>query len=884
MPNMNQQHPVLDTRQLDSDLSTTTDPVAIFRETLRQGKQTLQERFDRDDDIETIVHDYARMIDEILQRAWQFNFDESSHRAALIAVGGFGRQELHPGSDIDLLLLFEDNALENSRTTIETFLTMLWDIGMEVGQSVRTIDDCVNEANQDVTVITNLVESRFLCGEQELFEQMIAATSVDKLWPSDRFFEAKHEEQKRRHLRFDDTAYKLEPNIKESPGGLRDIHMIGWVAKRHFGARDLYELVSHGFLSEDEYHSLIEGQKLLWKIRYALHTVTRRREDRLLFDHQNTLALMFGFRDGDHNMAVEQFMQQYYRTVMELDRLNEMLLQHFKEAILYAEESPTPTPLNSRFQATKGFIEVTHDDVFRHYPYALLEISLLLQQHPELKGVRATTIRLIRASKDLIDDTVRNDLRTNSIFMEILRQPNGITHELRRMNRYGILAAYLPAFENIVGRMQYDLFHIYTVDEHILFVVRNLRRFTIPEHYDEFPLCSELIQTIAKPELLYIAGLYHDIAKGRGGDHSELGEDEAIEFCRSHGLGEYDTRLVAWLVKNHLLMSMTAQRKDLSDPEVIQEFAALVDDQVHLDYIYLLTVADIRATNPELWNSWKDALLRELYYSTRKTLRMRTVELFTSKEIIESKKNDALKLLKDTEYSRDMADNIWSRLPQEYFVRYNPDVMAWHLQTICNTDSADLPIIRVREDEIRGTTCIFIYGPTRFNQFATTTACLERIGLNVVDARIIGTDDDYTLDTYQVLEQNLNTVHNKHRLDEIGEALQQDLTGDDIDEIVVDRRLPRQYKHFNINTEISFSQDDHYPRTILEVTTADRPGALSLIGQAFKQCGIRLQKAKIATIGARIEDIFYITNKEREPLDTEKFMQLRDCLLEVLDT
>jgi [protein-PII] uridylyltransferase len=880
---MNSQHPVLDTRQLDTDLSSTSEPIAVFRETLRKGKQTLQDRFEANEDIETIVRDYAHMIDEILQRAWRHTFGDSYHQAALIAVGGYGRQELHPGSDIDLLLLFDKDNLESSRKTIETFLTMLWDIGMEVGQSVRTIDDCVNESIQDVTVITNLVESRFLDGSLDLFGQMTEATSIDRIWPSDQFFEAKYEEQKRRHLRFDDTAYKLEPNIKESPGGLRDIHMIGWVAKRHFGARDLHELVGYNFLTEDEYHSLIQGQNLLWKIRFALHILTGRREDRLLFDHQKTLALSFGFNDDGHNRAVEQFMQQYYRTVMELDRLNEMLLQHFQEAILYAQEPATPTPINSRFQVTRGFIEVTHDNVFKHYPYALLEIFLLLQLHPELKGVRATTIRLIRANKDLIDDTVRNDLRTNSIFMEILRQPSGITHELRRMNRYGILAAYLPPFANIVGRMQYDLFHHYTVDEHILFVVRNLRRFTIPEFYDEYPLCSELIQSIAKPELLYIAGLYHDIAKGRGGDHSELGEDEAIHFCRSHGLGEYDTRLVAWLVRNHLIMSMTAQRKDLSDPEVIHEFAALVDDQTHLDYIYLLTVADIRATNPETWNSWKDALLRELYYATRKTLRMRTVELFTSKELINSKKHDALKLLKDSEFTRDMADNIWSRLPQEYFVRYNPEVMAWHLQIIGHAQSTDLPLIRVQLDELRGTTCIFIYGPTRLNQFATTTACLERIGLNVVDARIIGTDDRYTLDTYQVLEQNLNTLHDSRRLDEIRDALQQELTREDTDDIVVRRRLPRQYKHFDINTEISFSQDDHNHRTILEVTTADRPGLLSLIGQAFKQCGIRLHKAKIATIGARIEDIFYITNKDRQPLDKEQFMKLEECLLEQLD-
>ncbi len=880
---INEPQTAFDTQQLDKDLASGADVAATFRDTLQQGKQILKQRFQANDDIESMVYEYADMIDEILRRAWQLTLGDLSRQAALIAVGGYGRRELHPGSDIDLLLLFDQDDLENSRTSIETFLTMLWDIGMEVGQSVRTIDDCVNEANQDVTVITNLVESRYLDGSLALFEQMTEATAVDKIWPSDEFFAAKYEEQQRRHLRFDDSAYKLEPNIKESPGGLRDIHMIGWVAKRHFGAKDLHELVAHNFLTEDEYQSLIYGQKLLWKIRFALHSLTKRREDRLLFDHQKTLALSFGFDDDGNNGAVEQFMQQYYRTVMELDRLNEMLLQHFQEAILYAQEPITPTPINNRFQITRGFIEVTHEDTFKHYPYALLEIFLLLQQHPELKGVRATTIRLIRASTDLIDDTVRNDLRTISLFMEILRQPSGITHELRRMNRYGVLAAYLPPFANIVGRMQYDLFHHYTVDEHILFVVRNLRRFTVPEFYDEFPLCSEIIQNIAKPELLYIAGLYHDIAKGRGGDHSKLGEDEAKHFCRSHGLGEYDTQLVAWLVRHHLLMSMTAQRKDISDPEVVQEFAEKVGEKSYLDYIYLLTVADIRATNPEMWNSWKDSLLRKLYYSTRKVLRVRSDELASNEDITRSKKHDALELIKDSGIDKEKLNATWSHFPQEYFIRYSSEEIAWHLKSINLAECTVFPLIDIRQDDSRGSTSIFIYGPARPYQFAATTACLERVGLNVVDARIIATDEDYTLDTYQVLEQNSKTMHDQNRLDEIRTALQQDLTKIETDDVVVRRRMPRQFKHFKVKTEINISEDNNNKRSILEVTTADMPGLLSLIGQVFKNCGIKLHNAKITTIGARIEDVFFITDEQLQPLSKEQFQRLRTELLEQID-
>jgi len=870
---------IFDTSAFDSELQSADDPLAVFRDTLNKGKQSLLERYENNESIETLVHEYAWLIDQLLRHAWKNNFDKVTPQPALIAVGGYGRSELHPGSDIDLLLLFEENSIEANKSKIESFLTMLWDIGLEVGQSVRTVNDCTTEAEKDITVITNLVESRFLAGNEFLFENMLSATATDKIWPSKQFFEAKLNEQEQRHQRYDDTAYKLEPNVKESPGGLRDIQTIGWVAKRYFDAKDLHELVTHDFLSEDEYISIIEGQNLLWKIRFALHVLTGRHEDRLLFDYQKTLALKFGFNDDGHNLAVEQFMQQYYRTVMELDRLNEMLLQLFKEAILYADESPEPKALNRRFQVIKGFIEVTHDKVFEYAPHALLEVFFLLQLHPELKGVRASTIRLIRDSCDLIDDSVRNDLRTKSLFMEIMRQPHGVTHELRRMNRYGILAAYLPAFAHIVGRMQYDLFHTYTVDEHILFVVRNLRRFTVPEFHDEYPLCSEIITKIAKPELLYLAGLYHDIAKGRGGDHSELGEDEAINLCQSHGLGEYDTKLVAWLVRNHLIMSMTAQRKDISDPEVIQKFAQLVVDQTHLDYIYLLTVADIRATSPKMWNSWKDSLLKELYRSTLNALRKSTHEFSNHEVIISSKQKDALKLLMDLKVKAARAEALWSHFNPEYFIRYSAEEIAWHTSTIIKHGKKELPLVDVRYDKSRGSVAFFIYGPVKSHQFAATTATLEKAGLNIVDARIISLQDNYTLDTYLVLDQDNSHNLDKSRLNEIKKSIIEALSIKKLQAVSINRRLSRQQKHFKVNTEISFSLDPHNNRTILEVFTADRPGLLSRIGEAFLRCNIDIQNAKIATVGARIEDVFYITDHKGEPLDDEHSIQLQDDLM-----
>jgi len=873
----------VDASALNDALTSTQEYLPALRKVLKEGKQSLLDRFKDGDDIETLIHDQAHLIDVLLAHVWNKHFPAESEQAALIAVGGYGRGELHPGSDIDLLLLFDQDSIEPNKEHIEGFLTLLWDIGLEVGQSVRTIDDCVEQAKQDITVITNLIEARLLCGSEHLFNDMLTATGPDKIWPSDRFFAAKSEEQHNRHSRFGDTSYKLEPNIKENAGGLRDIQMVGWITRRHFGVTNLHDLNDQEFLTEEEHIALAEGRRLLWKIRFALHMLSKRSEDRLLFDYQKTIALSFGYNDGEHNLAVEQFMRQYYRTVMELDRLNEMLLQLFNEVILQSNDSSEPTPLNRRFQLTKGYIEVSHEKVFEQYPYALLEVFLLLQMHPEAKGVRASTIRLIRASLHLMNDEARNDLRSRSIFMEIMRQPNGITHQIRRMNRYGVLEAYLPAFANIVGRMQYDLFHHYTVDEHILFVLRNLRRFTVKEFSDEFPLCSELINKIAKPELLYLAGLYHDIAKGRGGDHSELGEQEAISLCQDHGLGQYDTNLVAWLVKNHLVMSMTAQRKDITDHEVIAEFAEKVGDQTHLDYIYLLTVADIRGTSPDLWNSWKDSLLKELYKATKIALRDKKSGSASQEAIINSKKTDVHKTLNDIDISAKDVDSIFANLDDDYLLRYSAEEIIWHIQCIIQNEHVTQPLICIRQDNKLGSASIFIYGPIVPHMFASVTATLERAGLTVVDARIISSTNQYTLDTYQVLENSGENISDENRLQEIKLALEEHLSTQSPASITINRRIPRQHKHFKITTRISASMDEHNQRTILDVITADRPGVLSRIGEAFRLCNIELQNARITTLGMRIEDVFYITNDKYLPLTEEQFQRLRDTLMDLLD-
>lgn len=873
---------LLDPGKLTASLNNNENPLKVFRTALKEANEVLKVRFEQGDPITALVPLRAQMIDNLLEHAWNLKMPTDA-AAALVAVGGYGRMELHPGSDIDLMILLDDQDPDQYSEPLAELLTFFWDIGLEVGHSVRTIAECITEAKQDITIATNIMEARLLVGQKTLFKQMQAATGPDKIWPSEQFFTAKWEEQKQRYIRYEETISNLEPNIKESPGGLRDIQMVGWVVKRHFGAKTMHDLVVHGFLTEEEYLDLMDGQDYLWRIRFALHLLTGRREDRILFDYQRTLAAQFGFDDDSQELGVEKFMQQYYRTALRLRRMNEMLLQLFQEVILLKCHLDEPKPINRRFQSRSGFLEVVHKDIFTQYPLALLELFLIMEQHPELNGVRASTIRLIRSHRHLIDDNFRQDIRARSLFMEILRQPVGITHELRRMNMYGILARYIPAFAHIVGRMQYDLFHVFTVDKHTLFVVRNLRRLTVPEHRGEFPLCSDIMEKLPKPELLYIAAIFHDIAKGRGGDHSELGAKEAWDFCKLHGLSDYDSRLVSWLVEKHLLMSITAQRKDTSDPDVINDFAQAVKNPVHLDYLYLLTMADIRATDPKKWNSWKNSLLRELYTVTKQALLRGLQNPQEREEIVQNKQAGALHLLKSEGTNPDSALAHWATLSLDYFLYHTWEEIAWQTRTVLASNPEQLPLVLLRKSSTRGGTDIFLYGPDRDDLFAITTSQLGQLGLNIVSARIETATTGLTLNSFLVLEQDGGPVEETGRREEICDLLRASLINPESANLVVSRRIPRRLKHFSTPTRIDFVQDYGNQRTIMKLITDDRPGLLSEVGHAFAKCKIKLINAKIATIGAEAEDTFFITDRNNKPLGSrEQFESLEKEIQERL--
>jgi [protein-PII] uridylyltransferase len=851
-----------------------------FRQVLDQGSELLKDRFVADEPIEDLVRDRARLVDVALRAAWVSHAGKFTGDLGLVAVGGYGRGELHPSSDIDIMVLLPKSDSADWQPDIERFLTFLWDIGLEVGHSVRSIDDCQRESLADISVATTLFEARLLSGPEPLFAGMRRALAPDRLWSSQDFFEAKVKEQTERHHRYFDTAYNLEPNVKSSPGGMRDIQTIGWVAKRHFGAETLDELVAHGFLTREELRKLHAAQSFLWKVRFGLHVLTGRREDRLLFDYQIKLAKLFGYEDASFTLAVEQLMQKYYRTVMDISLLNEMLLQLFREAIL--TQSAPPVAVNARFQIRNDYLEVTNPDVFARNPSALLELFVLLQQHPDVRGVRAETIRLIGTHVALIDEEFRQNPRHHRLFIEILCAPVGVTHELRRMNLYGVLGRYIPSFGRVVGRMQYDLFHAYTVDAHTLFVVSNLRRFAMPKFNHEFPALSQIMQSLPRQEVAYLAALFHDIAKGRGGDHSELGAVDAEAFCLEQGLGRYEARLVAWLVRNHLILSITSQKKDISDPDIIQEFARHVGDQVHLDYLYVLTVADVRGTNPKLWNSWKARLFEEFYERTKRALRRGLETPIDQEQLIRETQDLALsKLPADV---AKQAAAVWAQWTEAYFVRYTPEEIAWHTSLLAERPpNDDTPLVAVRQLTDRGGTAVLTYTPRRLRSFARTTGVLDQMGLNVVDARLITSANGFSLETYVVLEDNGAVIADALRIREIERGLWRVLQQVGDLPTAVTRRAPRQVRMFWTPTQVNFGVDARNERTILELIAADRPGLLSEVGKVFRAERVAINGAKIMTVGERAEDVFYITREDGGLLKEDSCQRVQEALMQALD-
>ncbi|TGD71625.1 [protein-PII] uridylyltransferase [Mangrovimicrobium sediminis] len=861
-----------------------TNVIQVCKDAIGEATARQHKRFQQGEDAGVLIRQRAAYIDQILGLLWDRE-DFQTLDMALVAVGGYGRGELQPHSDIDLLVLLgEDCGVCEVR--LSSFLTLLWDIGLHIGHSVRTVDECVNAARDDLTILTNMMEGRVLRGPQALMDAVWERTGTEHMWPYDVFFHAKIEEQNNRHHKYADTEYNLEPNVKSSPGGLRDLQTIGWLAERQFGVHSLAELPERDFLPEEDMKILEDGREFMWRVRYALHMITDHEEDRLLFDHQRRLAAMWGFEDGD-KLAVEQFMQVYYRWAQALGMLNEVLVQHFEQAILMRDGVVEVRELNARFELRNGYVAARHDNVFGEYPPAMLEVFLLCAREENATGIAADTVRLLRHNLHVIDDEFRANETCQDIFLDFLRSPHRLTRLLKRMVRYGVLGRYIPGFGRIVGQMQHDLFHAYTVDAHTLEVIENMRRFQIPEFFERFPVTSRVVSRLPKIELLYLAGLFHDIGKGRGGDHSELGSVDAEEFCVQHRLSQRETNLVVWLVKNHLTMSAVSQRRDISDPDVIQEFAHHVGDQVRLDYLFALTVADINGTNPTLWNAWRGSLLRQLFTETKRALR-RGLENPVDKQVWIDEARDAAKdLLEYRGFTPEEIETIWQERGEDYFLREKPEDIAWHTEAIAGHFDRSKPLVLIRssvDSSVANTTQIFIHAHFSAQLFARICALLEILDLSIHDARIYNANDGMTLDTFFVLGSDGHAIaDDPARLEHIKSYLADELGTEGAIE-PVRRRLTRRKRSFSIPTETSMTVDTVKHYSVLEVRSPDRPGLLARLARIFVDFGIELEAAKIQTLGERVEDVFFITDQDQQPItDPELCAALQQAIREELD-
>ena len=838
---------------------------AEIRHSLRAARLSLQQDFEHHAQPARLLRAHSRLVDEHLRRVWQMLAMPPD--LALVAVGGYGRSELYPKSDIDLLILLPQQPDTALQQCLQQLVGVLWDIGLEVGHSIRTVGDCMAESS-DVTVQTNLLEARLITGAHPLFVEMREALA-DHL-SRRAFYLAKVQEQEKRHARFVDTDYNLEPNIKESPGGLRDLQTVLWISRASGFGDTWSKLAQAGLITAQEARAIARHESLLQTLRIRLHYLARRREDRLLFDYQTELAEQMHITAAGARRASEHMMQRYYRTKQAVLQLNDVLLQNLHTQLF--PEAATVLPLNARFVERDKLLEAREEMLFEREPSAILESFLLLQQHPSLSGFSAPTSRALWRARHKMDAAFRRDAHNRALFMDILRQPQGIIHALRRMNQYGILGRYLPAFGRIVGQMQHDLFHVYTVDVHILMVVRNLRRFNLKVYAHEHPLCSKLIKDFARPEVLYIAGLFHDIAKGRGGDHSVKGQADAARFCKQHGLTREDSALVVWLVGQHLTMSSTAQKQDLSDQDVIAAFTAKIPNERYLVALYLLTVADIRGTSPKVWNAWKGKLLEDLFQATRRYLMGGKIA-----DQVGEIRTRTRELLNLYAIAPEVYELLWAQLDAEYFLRHEPDEIAWHTRLLAHRVNSAAPIVKARLSRIGVGLQVMVYGPERPYLFVHICAFFERLHYNIMEAKIHTTQHGYVLDSFMVMDAGNSRAEYRDVMNYIEYELAQQLAVAAALPAPHVGRMSRQLKHFPITPEVSITTDEK-GNYLLSIIAGDRPGLLARIAHVLALHDINLRSAKINTLGARAEDTFWIAGEKLA--QAQSISALREELLQ----
>lgn len=808
--------------------------------------------YEKNVNIKKLLRSKSKIIDSLIKKSWKENKLREKD-VTLIAVGGYGRAELFPQSDIDILILVETYWDANIRKNIESFIADIWHLKTSIGHSVRTVEDCITVINDDVTVYTNILDSRFIIGNQSLYDNLLSKIKVKNIWSKRKFLITKKEEQKNRYKKYLNTGYLLEPNIKEGPGGFRDLQTIMWVAKRNFKTNSLSDLYNIDIITKKEYLALLRSERFLSKARFLLHCLHNKPEERLYFSNQKKLAELFGF-DCKTNTGVEKFMQNFYKHIFNIKQLNEILIKHIENTIDESAISENKI-INKDFYIKNNTISVKSKNVFIDNPSKIFEIFLLKNNDNNLYEISANTIRDIRESLYLIDKNFRNNPKNKKLFISIFYQKDGVARCLRKMNDYGVLAAYLKPFSRIVGMMQFDLFHIYTVDEHILSVLSNTRYMSTSNCNLKYSFVYEIFKKLLSPEILYLGAIFHDIGKGRGKDHSEIGSKESLKFCKDHGMSKHQSQMVCWLVENHLLMSLTTQKKDISDSEVIKDFASIVKTQERLDYLYLLTIADIRGTNPQLYTDWKDSLLKELYLSCKSYFRKNIFDIKKPDKYIKNLKKTVNKILLK-KISKNDIERTWSFLNTDYFRRHSDEEIAWHIELIVKNTPNNA--VSIRESKAKGCSELIIYQNHRKNIFSYIANIIDNLNINIVDARIITLKNNQALDTYLLLDNQGKFIKDTYTLNFLKEKISEVLNSSNYKINKITKKQTENIASFKnfINIDITKKSDD----LLLEVNTLDHPGLLSKICESLDSCDLMVKDAKISTLGEEANDVFVVVS------------------------
>ena len=869
---------------VDPSAGDDADWVSAARTALAQSDAVLAQSFDGDAgvDIDRLLSARTAAADAQVRAAWQRCFPEGA-LLGLFAVGGYGRGELFPQSDIDLLVLADPETQAYYAESLARFFALLWDAGLPVGHSVRSASQCVEAAAADITILTAMLEARPLMADEAARAALRQVVAPDVVWPPRDFFIAKREELRARHARYGDTADNLEPNLKEGPGGLRDVQTLHWMALRIIGTSDLESLVAVGQLGADELATLETQRRTLSRLRFGLHLVAGKREERLRFDYQKLLATRLGYLDSPDSLAVEQMMQGFYRSASLVLRIGERLLQRFEEQI---EGEATPEPIDTMFELRRGYLAASDDADWPGTPGDIFALFAAWAAQADARGLHSRTARALAEALPSLPDFASATPALRTSFLQLLRGPKPVA-TLTRMARLGVLGRWIPAFSKVSGRMQFDLFHVYTVDQHTLAVLQNIASFASGRPDERFALAHEIWPRLRKPELLLLAGLFHDIAKGRGGDHSQLGGEDARAFCSAIGLSEGDTALVEWLVRKHLLMSMTAQKQDIADPEVIHRFATAVGDRERLDHLYLLTCADIAGTSPKLWNAWKDRLMADLYTATRLALRRGLEHPFAAAEHAAETRQAAHAMLAAFGSADEEIAALFDRMPEIGFQRGRADQLAWQAASLRGRCAGDT-CVRVRPVAAHaGALEVFVHSPDRDGLFAAIVATLDRCGLAIQQARVLDGPQGTIFDTFEVVPADRHAPS----AEEVERRLAATLA-ESLDDVRPARRTqPRHLRHFRIPPQIGFgvteATADAGARTVLSLVCTDRPGLLADVAQTLRMQGLRVHDARIATFGERAEDVFKITSIDSQgharPLDEAQQQVLRVALLACLE-